>query len=139
MKITTYASALALVAVGIAFAGPAQARDQIRIVGSSTVYPFTTAVAEQLGKTAGIRVPVVESTGTGGGGSGIGGFMRCSRMLAAVARISSVGGGKASTLFSTASGMVVTMGNARSLVDSSLFVTYEVNATKASPTQSDAT
>ncbi len=67
MKITTYASALALVAVGIAFAGPAQARDQIRIVGSSTVYPFTTAVAEQLGKTAGIRVPVVESTGTGGG------------------------------------------------------------------------
>lgn len=48
-------------------AGIAQARDQIRIVGSSTVYPFTTAVAEQFGKTAGFKTPVVESTGTGGG------------------------------------------------------------------------
>ena len=43
------------------------ARDQIRIVGSSTVYPFTTAVAEQFGKTSGMKTPVVESTGTGGG------------------------------------------------------------------------
>lgn len=43
------------------------ARDQIRIVGSSTVYPFTTAVAEQFGKTSGFKTPVVESTGTGGG------------------------------------------------------------------------
>src|SRR6185295_9144788 len=45
----------------------AEARDQIRIVGSSTVYPFTTAVAEQFGKTSGMKTPVVESTGTGGG------------------------------------------------------------------------
>jgi phosphate transport system substrate-binding protein len=44
----------------------ASARDQIRIVGSSTVYPFTTAVAEQFGKS-GNKAPVVESTGTGGG------------------------------------------------------------------------
>jgi phosphate transport system substrate-binding protein len=44
----------------------ALARDQIRIVGSSTVYPFTTAVAEQFGKS-GNKAPVVESTGTGGG------------------------------------------------------------------------
>jgi phosphate transport system substrate-binding protein len=44
----------------------AQSRDQIRIVGSSTVYPFTTAVAEQYGKVGG-KSPVVESTGTGGG------------------------------------------------------------------------
>jgi phosphate transport system substrate-binding protein len=44
----------------------AQARDQIRVVGSSTVYPFTTAVAEQFSKTGG-KAPVVESTGTGGG------------------------------------------------------------------------
>lgn len=50
-----------------AMAGSAAARDQIRIVGSSTVYPFTTAVAEQLGKAGGIKTPVVESTGTGGG------------------------------------------------------------------------
>lgn len=48
-------------------AGLAEARDQIRIVGSSTVYPFTTAVAEQFGKTSGMKTPVVESTGTGGG------------------------------------------------------------------------
>lgn len=47
-------------------AGVASARDQIRIVGSSTVYPFTTAVAEQFGKS-GNKTPVVESTGTGGG------------------------------------------------------------------------
>ncbi len=54
-------------AAGIfAFSGAAAARDQIRIVGSSTVYPFTTAVAEQFGKT-GAKTPVVESTGTGGG------------------------------------------------------------------------
>lgn len=45
----------------------ASARDQIRIVGSSTVYPFTTAVAEQFGKSSGGKTPVVESTGTGGG------------------------------------------------------------------------
>jgi phosphate transport system substrate-binding protein len=43
------------------------ARDQIRVVGSSTVYPFTTAVAEQFGKSGGGKTPVVESTGTGGG------------------------------------------------------------------------
>jgi phosphate transport system substrate-binding protein len=55
------ATALAL------FAAPAIARDQIRIVGSSTVYPFTTAVAEQFGKKTGMKTPVVESTGTGGG------------------------------------------------------------------------
>lgn len=51
----------------LAFASAAQARDQIRIVGSSTVYPFATAVAEQFGKTSGFKAPVVESTGSGGG------------------------------------------------------------------------
>ena len=56
----------ALCVAGALASGAAQARDQIRIVGSSTVYPFTTAVAEQLGKT-GVKTPVVESTGTGGG------------------------------------------------------------------------
>ncbi len=50
----------------LAVTGAVQARDQIRVVGSSTVYPFTTAVAEQFGKTTG-KTPVVESTGTGGG------------------------------------------------------------------------
>jgi phosphate transport system substrate-binding protein len=48
-------------------ASPALAgRDQIRIVGSSTVYPFTTSVAEAFGKVSG-KTPIVESTGTGGG------------------------------------------------------------------------
>ena len=43
------------------------ARDQIKIVGSSTVYPFATTVAERFGKTSGFKTPVVESTGSGGG------------------------------------------------------------------------
>jgi len=47
--------------------GAAQARDQIRIVGSSTVFPFSTAVAEQFGKMGKFKTPVVEGTGTGGG------------------------------------------------------------------------
>jgi phosphate transport system substrate-binding protein len=42
-------------------------REQIRIVGSSTVYPFTTKVAEQFGRTTDFPTPVIESTGTGGG------------------------------------------------------------------------
>ncbi|MEO1279672.1 MAG: substrate-binding domain-containing protein [Planctomycetota bacterium] len=48
-------------------ASEAAARDQIRIVGSSTVFPFATAVAENFGKAAGFPTPVVESTGSGGG------------------------------------------------------------------------
>ena len=48
-------------------AGQAAARDQIKIVGSSTVFPFSTAVAESFGKSTGNPIPVVESTGSGGG------------------------------------------------------------------------
>src|SRR5215510_7123822 len=48
-------------------AGAAEARDQIHIVGSSTVFPFSTAVAENFGKQGKFKTPVVESTGTGGG------------------------------------------------------------------------
>ncbi|MCH2184529.1 substrate-binding domain-containing protein, partial [Myxococcota bacterium] len=48
-------------------AGPALARDQIRVVGSSTVFPFSTSVAERFGKTTSFQTPVVESTGSGGG------------------------------------------------------------------------
>jgi len=43
------------------------ARDQIRVVGSSTVYPFTTTVAENFGRNTRTKTPIVESTGTGGG------------------------------------------------------------------------
>lgn len=54
-------------AVVVGTTGLAQARDQIRIVGSSTVFPFATAVAEQFGKTTKFKTPVIESTGSGGG------------------------------------------------------------------------
>ena len=42
-------------------------RDYISIVGSSTVYPFATVVAEQFGKTTQFKTPKIESTGSGGG------------------------------------------------------------------------
>ncbi|MFV1849612.1 MAG: substrate-binding domain-containing protein [Porticoccaceae bacterium] len=61
--------ALTAIAASIAFAATtaAQARDQIRIVGSSTIFPLTTKVAEHYAKTTGEPAPVVESTGSGGG------------------------------------------------------------------------
>jgi phosphate transport system substrate-binding protein len=42
-------------------------RDQIKIVGSSTVYPFSTTVAENFGRSTSFKTPIVESTGSGGG------------------------------------------------------------------------
>jgi phosphate transport system substrate-binding protein len=65
--------ALALLLVGT---GMAQARDQVKITGSSTVFPFSSYVAEELGATTKFPAPVVESTGSGGGhklfGAGMG-------------------------------------------------------------------
>ena len=58
------AAAVAAIALTV---GAAHARDQIRIVGSSTVFPFSTAVAEEFGRSSGFKTPVVESTGSGGG------------------------------------------------------------------------
>jgi len=52
--------------IGISAAQSANAQ-QISIVGSSTVYPFATVVAEQFGKTTSFKTPVIESTGSGGG------------------------------------------------------------------------
>ncbi|MES9925629.1 MAG: PstS family phosphate ABC transporter substrate-binding protein [Candidatus Thiodiazotropha endolucinida] len=49
------------------FVGMASARDYISVVGSSTVYPFATVVAEQFGKTSKFKTPKIESTGSGGG------------------------------------------------------------------------
>jgi phosphate transport system substrate-binding protein len=48
-------------------AGAQTSRDYISIVGSSTVYPFATVVAEQFGKTTSYKTPKIESTGSGGG------------------------------------------------------------------------
>lgn len=59
-------AAAALLASSV-LVGAAEARDKIQIVGSSTVFPFSTAVAEQFGQKTSFGTPVVESTGTGGG------------------------------------------------------------------------
>jgi phosphate transport system substrate-binding protein len=57
----------AIAALTLAAGAEAQQRDQIRIVGSSTVFPFSTAVAESYGAKTRYSTPVVESTGSGGG------------------------------------------------------------------------
>ena len=61
------AAAAAFLAVVPGTASAQSARDFITIVGSSTVYPFTTTVAEQFGRQGRFKTPKVESTGTGGG------------------------------------------------------------------------
>ncbi|MEX0406291.1 substrate-binding domain-containing protein [Aquibium sp. LZ166] len=61
--LTASAAAIALTAS----AGIAAARDQIKIVGSSTVFPYSQAAAEEYANKTGNPAPVVESTGTGGG------------------------------------------------------------------------
>ena len=68
-KIALIALPLGLAACGGAGGDSAGAsRDQIKVVGSSTVYPFTKAVAEQFAsKNSQFKAPVVESTGTGSG------------------------------------------------------------------------
>lgn len=64
--VLSLATASVLVAAATT-ASAAEGRDYISIVGSSTVYPFSTAVAEQFGKTTKFKTPKIESTGTGGG------------------------------------------------------------------------
>jgi len=64
-QVFTFAAAVAMAAVFAA--GEAAARDRIQIVGSSTVFPYTQAVAEEYSNVTGKPAPVVESTGTGGG------------------------------------------------------------------------
>jgi phosphate transport system substrate-binding protein len=65
-----------LLILGPLSAGADAARDYISIVGSSTIYPFATVVAENFGKKTHYKVPKIESTGSGGGhklfGAGIG-------------------------------------------------------------------
>ncbi|MEM7357946.1 MAG: substrate-binding domain-containing protein [Pseudomonadota bacterium] len=56
-----------VVAASAANISTAAARDAISIVGSSTVYPFATVVAERFGKSTEFKAPKVESTGSGGG------------------------------------------------------------------------
>ncbi len=65
MKKAIVAAAITAAAAGSVHAQ--SARDYISIVGSSTVYPFATVVAEQFGKTTNFKTPKIESTGSGGG------------------------------------------------------------------------
>jgi phosphate transport system substrate-binding protein len=75
MKKMLIASLALVFALGIGNVGAAS-RDYISIVGSSTVYPFATVVAENFGKATGFKTPTIESTGSGGGhklfGAGVG-------------------------------------------------------------------
>lgn len=64
-KTLMIATLAASTAIGSQFASAA--RDYISIVGSSTVYPFATVVAERFGKTTNYKTPKIESTGSGGG------------------------------------------------------------------------
>lgn len=64
LRVGATAAALAAVLIAPAFG---QSRDQIRVVGSSTVFPYTQAVAEQFAGLTEMKAPVVEATGTGGG------------------------------------------------------------------------
>ncbi|MEO1594146.1 MAG: substrate-binding domain-containing protein [Pseudomonadota bacterium] len=58
---------VALFLLFVASAQAQQGRNYIAIVGSSTVYPFSTVVAERFGRGRAFRTPKVESTGSGGG------------------------------------------------------------------------
>ena len=64
---TTLVSIALIGLVGLATPASAQQRNYIQIVGSSTVYPFATVVAEKFGKTSSFKTPIIEATGSGGG------------------------------------------------------------------------
>ena len=69
-----FASAALLTIASLALSGCGQAgggtasREQVRAVGSSTVFPFAKIIAEMLARSdASVSSPIVESTGTGSG------------------------------------------------------------------------
>ena len=66
MKKSILFAALTLVS-GLSMNAAHASRDYINVVGSSTVYPFSTVVAERFGKSTSFKTPKIESTGTGGG------------------------------------------------------------------------
>ena len=67
MSLIKLVASTAAIAVSTLGTASAQSRDAIRIVGSSTVFPYTQAVSEQFANTTEFPSPIVESTGTGGG------------------------------------------------------------------------
>jgi phosphate transport system substrate-binding protein len=69
-KKNTAVAMVASTVIGVLISGTALAqagRDYIYVVGSSTVYPFSTVVAERFGRATHFKTPKVESTGSGGG------------------------------------------------------------------------
>jgi phosphate transport system substrate-binding protein len=66
-KIMNKIKTFLILVLTLVFASNVFARDQIKVVGSSTVYPYATVVAERFGKSGKFKTPVIESTGTGGG------------------------------------------------------------------------
>lgn len=67
MKLKAALASVALAGSLAAVSAPAMARDTVNIVGSSTVYPFATVVAERFGRNTDFPTPKLESTGSGGG------------------------------------------------------------------------
>lgn len=65
IKMSALTAAVAL--VGAMASGAAYARGKIKVVGSSTVFPYSQAVAEEFAKETGMKAPVVVALGTGGG------------------------------------------------------------------------
>ena len=66
-KILLMMLAVALMVFPAVMSQAGSGRNYVSIVGSSTVYPFATVVAEQFGKTTKYKTPKIESTGSGGG------------------------------------------------------------------------
>ncbi|CAB5124522.1 Phosphate ABC transporter, substrate-binding protein PstS (TC 3.A.1.7.1) [Olavius algarvensis associated proteobacterium Delta 3] len=64
---TSLLAAAMLLSFGLGSVDARSSRNYISIVGSSTVYPFATTVAEQFGRTTPYKTPKIESTGSGGG------------------------------------------------------------------------
>ena len=62
---------IAAFAVSASLAGAANARDQLSLAGSSTVLPFATIIAEEMGKNPQFKTPVVESGGSSVGKKGV--------------------------------------------------------------------
>ncbi len=60
-------TALAILVASVGMVNAQASRDYISIVGSSTVFPFATVVAEKFGKSTDFKTPKIESTGSGGG------------------------------------------------------------------------
>ncbi|MFV8569763.1 substrate-binding domain-containing protein [Marinobacter sp. SBS5] len=67
IKLKSALTSVALAGSIAAMSAPAMARDTVNIVGSSTVYPFATVVAERFGRNTDFPTPKLESTGSGGG------------------------------------------------------------------------